>query len=173
MSLTATRIRGIDTHHYLAKDLQRAIAFYRDVLGITPSATASWEHGTEFELGDGSTFGVFKMPNDTWYPCGGVVFAVEDVDAMGPLAAQLSTLQVAILKVDRTEIESPNDAFALARARGIKVYGKGIEDEAHRRRLLRHGCEIGQGYLFSRALPAAEAERYLRANLNTASALGR
>ena len=82
MSLTATRIRGIDTHHYLAKDLQRAIAFYRDVLGLTPSATASWEHGTEFDLGDGSTFGVFKMPNDTWYPCGGVVFAVEDIDAM-------------------------------------------------------------------------------------------
>ncbi len=82
MSLTATRIRGIDTHHYLAKDLQRAVAFYSDVLGLTPSATASWEHGTEFELGDGSTFGVFKMPNDTWYPCGGVVFAVEDVDAV-------------------------------------------------------------------------------------------
>jgi len=82
MSLTATRIRGIDTHHYLAKDLQRAIAFYRDVLGLTPSATASWEHGTEFDLGDGSTFGVFKMPNDTWYPCGGVVFAVDDIDAM-------------------------------------------------------------------------------------------
>ncbi len=82
MNETATRIRGIDTHHYLAKDLQRAIAFYRDVLGLTPSETASWDHGTEFELGDGSTFGVFKMPNDTWYPCGGVVFAVADIDAM-------------------------------------------------------------------------------------------
>jgi len=82
MNVTATRIRGIDTHHYLAKDLQRAIAFYRDVLGLTPSETASWDHGTEFELGDGSTFGVFKMPNDTWYPCGGVVFAVDDIDAM-------------------------------------------------------------------------------------------
>lgn len=82
MNVTATRIRGIDTHHYLAKDLQRAIAFYRDVLGLTPSETASWDHGTEFELGDGSTFGVFKMPNDTWYPCGGVVFAVEDIKAM-------------------------------------------------------------------------------------------
>ncbi|MGH3510310.1 MAG: EAL domain-containing protein [Nocardioidaceae bacterium] len=103
----------------------------------------------------------------------GVRVAVEDVDAGGVLAAQLSLLQVSILKVDRSEMESPNDAFALARARGIKVYGKSIEDEAHRRRLLRYGCEIGQGYLFAGSLPAPEAERYLRGHLNTASALGR
>jgi predicted enzyme related to lactoylglutathione lyase len=72
---------AIDAHHYLAKDLPRAIAFYRDVLGLTPSKTASWEHGTEFELGDGSTFGIFKMPDDSWYPCGGVMFGVADIDA--------------------------------------------------------------------------------------------
>jgi predicted enzyme related to lactoylglutathione lyase len=81
MAASTTRALSIDAHHYLAKDLNRAVTFYRDVLGLTPLETARWEHGTEFELSDGSTFGVFKMPDDSWYPCGGVMFGVEDIDA--------------------------------------------------------------------------------------------
>jgi predicted enzyme related to lactoylglutathione lyase len=72
---------GIDAHHYLAKDLERAVAFYRDVVGLRPSPDATWEHGTEFELGDGAIFGVFKMPDNSWYPGGGVIFGVGDIDA--------------------------------------------------------------------------------------------
>ena len=72
---------GIDAHHYLAKDLERAIAFYRDVIGLRPSAGSTWDHGTEFGLDDGSTFGIFKMPYGPWYPSGGVMFAVDDIDA--------------------------------------------------------------------------------------------
>lgn len=59
---------GIDAHQYLAKDLKRAIAFYRDVIGLQPSSGSQWDHGTEFQLGDGSTFGVFAMPDGSWYP---------------------------------------------------------------------------------------------------------
>jgi len=76
-----TGATGIDAHHYLAKDLDRARAFYRDLIGLRASPDATWEHGTEFELGDGSIFGIFKMPDDSWYPCGGVIFAVTDIDA--------------------------------------------------------------------------------------------
>lgn len=81
MTAIATRAVGIDAHHYLAKDLPRAIAFYRDLLGLTPSPASAWDHGTEFELEDGSTFGIFAMPDGSWYPCGGVIFAVGDVAA--------------------------------------------------------------------------------------------
>ncbi|HLX26700.1 MAG TPA: VOC family protein [Candidatus Cybelea sp.] len=76
-----TRTTGIDAVHYLAKDLQRATAFYREVLGLQPSSGSRWDHGTEFELGDGSTFGIFAMPDGSWYPCGGVMFAVTDIGA--------------------------------------------------------------------------------------------
>jgi predicted enzyme related to lactoylglutathione lyase len=75
-------ITGIDAVHYLAKDLPRAIAFYRDIIGLQPSSGTSWDHGSEFDLGDGSTFGIFTMPNGSWYPCGGVMFAVSDIDAV-------------------------------------------------------------------------------------------
>ena len=69
---------GIDAVHYLAKDLDRAIAFYRDVLGLQVATT--YPSGVEFELPDGSAFGIGHMP-DVWYPCGGAMFAVDDIAA--------------------------------------------------------------------------------------------
>jgi predicted enzyme related to lactoylglutathione lyase len=83
MSTTRTgelRITGIDVHTYQVKDTQRAIAFYREVLGLTPSFERP--DGAEFELGDGSTFGLWnggdRMP---WVAGNGIMFAVENFDA--------------------------------------------------------------------------------------------
>lgn len=83
MSTTDTaglRVTGIDAHVYQVKDTARAIAFYRDVLGLTPSFERA--DGAEFELGDGSTFGLWnggdRMP---WQAGTGVLFAVEAFDA--------------------------------------------------------------------------------------------
>jgi lactoylglutathione lyase len=72
---------GLDAVHYLAKNLERATSFYRDVIGLQPGPDSTWDHGTEFQLGDGSTFGIFAMPDGSWFPCGGVMFAVNDIDA--------------------------------------------------------------------------------------------
>lgn len=68
---------GIDCTCYLAKDLERAKRFYIDVIGLRPSAEA--DNWVEFELADGTTFGIAKLPGDTWYPGGGVMFAVPNV----------------------------------------------------------------------------------------------
>ena len=81
MAVTETaRATGIDTHHYLAKDLARALAFYRNIIGLSAAKETKFEHGSEFELSDGNAFGIFKLPEEMWYPCGGVVFAVPDID---------------------------------------------------------------------------------------------
>ena len=73
-------ITGIDVHTYQVKDTKRAIAFYRDVLGLTPSFER--EDGAEFDLGDGSTFGLWnggeRFP---WMAGNGVMFSVADFDA--------------------------------------------------------------------------------------------
>jgi predicted enzyme related to lactoylglutathione lyase len=75
---TPIAVTGIDAVHYLAKDFKRGVAFYRDVLGLT---VARGEDGdVEFDLGDGNTFGMSHIP-DTWYPCGGAIFSVADIDA--------------------------------------------------------------------------------------------
>ncbi|MFY9664394.1 MAG: VOC family protein [Candidatus Cybelea sp.] len=50
----------MDLCAYLVSDPQAAIAFHRDVLGMTPTAVDDGGRGAEFTLGDGSTFGVWK-----------------------------------------------------------------------------------------------------------------
>ena len=70
-------ITGIDALYYLAKDLDRATAFYRDTLGLKPSAGAV----AEFALPDGSTFGLYKPEDGGWHASGGVMFAVADAAA--------------------------------------------------------------------------------------------
>jgi predicted enzyme related to lactoylglutathione lyase len=49
-------VNGIAFTMYPVSDMPRAVAFYRDVLGLTPGAIAS-DFWTEFEIG-GGTFGV-------------------------------------------------------------------------------------------------------------------
>lgn len=74
---TSIKVTGIDIHCYLVKDPKRAIAFYREMLGLTPT----WEEdqGAEFEFDDGTTFGLWKMDDGSWHPSAGVFFAVPDL----------------------------------------------------------------------------------------------
>jgi len=97
MNTTATRVnaRGIDAIHILTQDLDRALAFYRDVIGLR----VAWTNpaGYELELEDGSAFGIAKMP-DVFFPGGGMMFAVDDIDA------SYAALQASGVKL-HTEIE--------------------------------------------------------------------
>jgi predicted enzyme related to lactoylglutathione lyase len=78
--LDSTAIRGIDIVTYLAQDGERAKAFYRDTLGLALT-TDYGPLGAEFDLNDGSTFGVWQMDDGPFRPSGGVMFAVDDVRA--------------------------------------------------------------------------------------------
>ncbi len=71
-------ITGIDMSAYLTEDTARAVAFYRDVLGLTPNGIDDEGRGAEFELPDGSTFGVWD-PRDASQKGGVVMFAVGDI----------------------------------------------------------------------------------------------
>ncbi len=84
-------LRGIDIHTYLVKDPARAIAFWRDTMGLVP--TWEMEDGAEFELPDGSAFGLWKMDDGSWTPGNGIMFAVDDVAAA---AAELRSKGVTI-----------------------------------------------------------------------------
>jgi len=75
----AIKISGIDVTTYLTKDPDRALEFYRDVLELP----VSWrsERGAEFELADGSTFGLWQLEDGSWHSSGVVMFGVPDVKA--------------------------------------------------------------------------------------------
>ncbi len=70
-------VTGMDIVAYYTGDPQRSIAFYRDVLGMTPTEVDEDGRGAEFALADGSTFGVWKPDGAT--SGASVMFAVADI----------------------------------------------------------------------------------------------
>ena len=54
--------------------------------------------------------------------------------------------------------------IGLCHALGLEMTAEGIEDEPTLRRLRELGCTYGQGYLFGKAVPAAEASQVLTSN---------
>ncbi|MGZ3505256.1 MAG: VOC family protein [Vulcanimicrobiaceae bacterium] len=84
---TATTATGIDAHYYLVKDLERAKGFYREMLGLRPATDIP--NGVEFELPDGSAFGIVCRPDGFWEQGGGTMFTVPDIkDAFERLRAR-------------------------------------------------------------------------------------
>ncbi len=74
-----TAITGMDLIGCTVSDVQRSLAFYRDTLGMVPSMASAG--GAEFELPDGTTFGIWK-PDGGEFPIGcGIMFAVDDAKA--------------------------------------------------------------------------------------------
>jgi predicted enzyme related to lactoylglutathione lyase len=59
------------------------LAFYSAVLGMPPSRVYPQNRGGEFDLPDGSTFGLWGAGNSNFpfQPSNGVLFAVDDVEA--------------------------------------------------------------------------------------------
>lgn len=60
MATDSTAIKGIDITAYLVKDVDRALRFYRDTMGLKVTQEYGGQ-GAEFTLADGATFGIYKM----------------------------------------------------------------------------------------------------------------
>ncbi len=69
-------ITGIDLVGTSTNDPARAIAFYRDILGMEPTELDDQGRGAEFTLSDGSTFGVWNPGDGTSGAM--IMFAVAD-----------------------------------------------------------------------------------------------
>ena len=89
---TGAAVIGMDLAAYYTGDPQRSIAFYRDVIGITPTEIDEEGRGAEFTLADGTTFGVWR-PEEGPFVGGAAMFAVGDIDAA---VAQLRERNVGI-----------------------------------------------------------------------------
>ncbi len=59
--------------------------------------------------------------------------------------------------------------LALAHGLRISVVAEGIETEAQFETLRAMGCDVGQGYVFAKPLPAAEATRSLSPSRSAAA----
>ena len=95
----------------------------------------------------------------------GVKIALDDFGTGYASLRHLKQYPVDIIKVDRSfvrdmEIDKGNEAIVravinLGRSLGIHVVAEGIESISQAERLLRLGCDYGQGFLFSKAVAPA------------------
>ncbi|MFK4730338.1 EAL domain-containing protein [Agromyces mediolanus] len=102
---------------------------------------------------------------------GGVGVSVDDFGAGFTSIEALKRMPLTEVKIDRSLMRNHDtaaDALAIeavdvAHARHAVVVAEGIETARDLERARRWGCDRGQGFYFSPALPPAEAERLLSA----------
>ncbi|MDQ1630791.1 MAG: hypothetical protein QOC80_763 [Frankiaceae bacterium] len=94
----------------------------------------------------------------------GLSLSVDDFGTGYSSLAYLRMLPVKEVKIDKSFVRDmgtdESDAaivstiIGLARQLDLSVVAEGVEDEGSRDRLIELGCDVAQGYLFSRPLPA-------------------
>jgi diguanylate cyclase (GGDEF)-like protein/PAS domain S-box-containing protein len=94
----------------------------------------------------------------------GLRLAIDDFGTGHSSLSRLNQMLVTTLKIDRSFISDLPDnkssavlvstIIQLARNLGLHPLAEGIETEEQRRFLVDHGCPLGQGFLFSKAVPA-------------------
>jgi predicted enzyme related to lactoylglutathione lyase len=81
---TQTLVTGMDAVYYIAKDFDRARKFYETGLGLKATFEMIGEGGgsfVEYDLGDGTTFGIAKLADAEWHMNGSIEFTTPDVGA--------------------------------------------------------------------------------------------
>ena len=107
----------------------------------------------------------------------GLALYIDDFGTGYSSLSRLHEIPVSAIKIDRAFIQrldaatladrNTGNAFVqtivgLAASLGAGTVAEGIETPTQRERLLDLGCEVGQGYLFSRPLDATAATQFLR-----------
>jgi diguanylate cyclase (GGDEF)-like protein len=98
----------------------------------------------------------------------GVVAALDDFGTGYSSLSYLHRFPLHALKIDRSFVRAlqrgeshgstpvVKAVLAMARTLGMDVIAEGVETDDQREYLMEMGCELGQGFLFSRALAASE-----------------
>ncbi|MGN6688967.1 MAG: bifunctional diguanylate cyclase/phosphodiesterase [Actinomycetales bacterium] len=98
----------------------------------------------------------------------GVVLGLDDFGTGYSALAYLTRLPLSFLKIDRSFVERigcsqrDDDLIAaivtLGHAQGLMVVAEGVEEPSQREALANAGCDVAQGWLFGRPVPAEELQ---------------
>lgn len=101
----------------------------------------------------------------------GFMISIDDFGTGYSSMSYLKRYPIDTLKIDRSFVSDlPGDTndvaitqaiIALGKNLGMKLVAEGVETEAQLAFLKMHDCDIAQGYLHSRPLPANEAEKFI------------
>lgn len=105
----------------------------------------------------------------------GISLAIDDFGTGYSSLSYLQRLPMDALKIDASFVQGLyKDAsaevlietiLAMTEHLGLSTVAEGIETEAQRTYLVKRGCNVGQGFLFAKPMPAEEAGDYLRTEL--------
>lgn len=103
----------------------------------------------------------------------GIEVSMDDFGTGFSSLASIGELNIDIVKIDRHFIKKiikgteknliTNDIISMAHKLGLEVIAEGVESGIQREYLMRNGCDIMQGYYFSRPLSEQKAVDMLRA----------
>ena len=106
----------------------------------------------------------------------GARIALDDFGTGYSSLSQLSGFSFDTIKIDRSFVTAMNKGerqdkviraiVALGSGLGVKTTAEGIEDEEQLAYLRSLGCDIGQGYLLGRPMPAEAARRFMQDRLD-------
>jgi diguanylate cyclase (GGDEF)-like protein/PAS domain S-box-containing protein len=101
----------------------------------------------------------------------GVLVAIDDFGTGYSSLSYISRLRPDELKLDKSLIANVDTdaeragvvvaALAMARSLKVEVVSEGVETEAEKAFLRAHGCDMAQGFLYDRPMPASEFGRWL------------
>ncbi|MCB1052883.1 MAG: EAL domain-containing protein, partial [Acidobacteria bacterium] len=122
----------------------------------------------EFELTESLLLDVSKQNIQTMVQLTrlGIRLALDDFGTGYSSLSYLKRFPIGVLKVDRSfvnDVAEHEEArslvgsmIAMARRLGLTVVAEGIENPSQLDILKREGCDVGQGYLYSKPLPSSE-----------------
>ena len=107
----------------------------------------------------------------------GLQVAIDDFGTGYSSLAYLHTLPVSAVKIDRSFIErlrAVDDStpvvkaiIDMAHALGLRAVAEGVSDEKLQQIVSSLGCDMAQGFLWTRPLPASEFSRWWRAGVGS------
>jgi diguanylate cyclase (GGDEF)-like protein/PAS domain S-box-containing protein len=104
----------------------------------------------------------------------GISFALDDFGTGSSSLSYLTRLPIDQLKIDKSFVDGLPDGrqdalvaqtiITMAQALGLAVVAEGVETDAQWRFLMRHGCELFQGFRFSAPVPVERFEAIAEAH---------
>lgn len=104
----------------------------------------------------------------------GIKIALDDFGTGATSLYHLRSFKFDAIKIDRSFVEqmqTESESAAIVRALlglgrglGVEIVAEGVEKESQRQMLRQEGCTTAQGFLYSAAVPAAEAAALVAAS---------
>jgi EAL domain-containing protein (putative c-di-GMP-specific phosphodiesterase class I) len=105
----------------------------------------------------------------------GIKVEIDDFGTGYSSLAYLKSLPISALKIDRSFVtdileDSQNEVIVastiqMAHSLGLMTVAEGVEDEATLQKMMRLGCDMIQGYYFSKPIAGANVTQWLKRNL--------